>query len=173
MIDSTDVAAWDDERAWPNFSQTAALLHLDRSALTKQARSGRVRYVARGLGRGERIVPPVEVVRLARIYRRVPVEDVVISLAHWIAVRVPLDAEDVLSSLRHLAEADDSRGGPDRPRVVKLGRLVPRKMGEDEFPTPGLAEALASRRPTGPGVQILDRKPRVVRLGRLRPGDRS
>ncbi|MGH2457969.1 MAG: hypothetical protein ACRDIY_03785 [Chloroflexota bacterium] len=172
MIDPVAVNTWDDERVWPNFACTAALLHLDRSALTKQARLGRIRYLARGLGRGERIVPPIEVIRLARIYRRVPVDDVMDGLAGWMADRFLLDTDEVLLHLRQLAELADAREGADRPRVVKLGRLVPRKMDADEFPVPGLTEALAARRLAAPAVRVLGRKPQVVRLGRLRPGDR-
>ena len=200
MTELAVAATWDTEQAWPNFAQTADLLGVDRSTLTKQARAGRFRFVTRGIGRGERLVPTTEVIRLALAYRRVPVEDTLRRLARQIALRAPIIEEArVLDELHRLpvftcartvgllegmarprpedamAEgpgAPRSLASADQGRVVPLGRLRPRAMREDELPTEGLSEALDARRPREPQAHILARKPRVVRLGRLRPGAR-
>jgi len=66
----------------------------------------------------------------------------------------------------------DAARETDRPPIVRLGRLRPRPMHADEFPDPGLAEALASRHPTEPQTRIVDPDPVIVQLGRLRPGTR-
>lgn len=185
-IATTIDQVWNDERAWTNFAQTAGLLQIDRSTLTKQAQRGRVDFVVRGMGRGERLVPTVETVRLAHIYRRVPTDKVLDNLASWIAERVLLRVDDILTGLRELADvavnetdeaapprvADGERRESGHPRIVPLGRLRPQQMRVDDFPAPGLAEALASRRLAERRVRVIEREPKVVQLGRLRPGGR-
>jgi hypothetical protein len=120
-------------------------------------------------------------------------------LAIWVALRVHEDQREILPRLRLFAElaaerlleapsekltADptlettlaartDLPEASRAPRVVKMGRLRPQAMRDDEIPADDLVAALDSRRPAEPKVAVLSQRPRVVQLGRLRSGERS
>lgn len=156
MTELAVAATWDIERVWPNFAQAAELLAIDRSTLTKQAQSGRFRFVTRGIGRGERLIPTAEVIRLACAYRRIPVDDVLVRLARQIAPRALLEEARILRDLGRLAESTCSR--------------VPRLLAEAVQPTATAGTGSAGAEPRDSGLPDGGRaEPRVVPLGRLRP----
>jgi hypothetical protein len=100
----------EDPQVWPNLSETATLLRVNKATLSRQATGGRVVARTLGLGRGQaRVVPPGEVLRLAVVYRRVPAAEVVAALDRLIAARSGQQAGSLWPALRSLlAEIDPS-----------------------------------------------------------------
>jgi hypothetical protein len=62
----------EEQGLWPSLNEAARIVGVSPSTLSRQARVGRVAYERVGLGRGRHVLPPGEVVRLGRLYRRVP-----------------------------------------------------------------------------------------------------
>lgn len=93
----------DRQSAWPNLAGVARLLGIDRSTLSKQARSGRVSCIRLGLGRGEVRISPAEVLRLASVYQRVAIGTVRQALARELAARLSLPEEALFLDLEGLA----------------------------------------------------------------------
>ncbi len=60
-----------EQGLWPSMNEAARIVGISPSTLSRQARVGRVAYERVGLGRGRHVLPPNEVVRLGRLYRRV------------------------------------------------------------------------------------------------------
>lgn len=176
-----DVALLEREGAWTNLAQTARLLGVDRSTLSKHAQAGHVHCVKVGLGRGQLVVPPREVLRLARVYRRVPIQEVQQKLAHEVAVHTFSDEEAVMHALEQLQGRNEWTEGESAARavdqaaaapVINLGRLRPRRAREEDVPAAGFLEAIDRRHPRQPQIRVTDPNPPVIDLGRLRPGRR-
>jgi hypothetical protein len=193
--------AWEIETTWPNMTQVARLIGVNKSTLSKQADKGRVAFVSCGLGRGERLIPITEAMRLALVYRKVPMEEFVIALARQAAARSGVDENLMLSSFQDLAKKiksliQDKSTMPASSTVIdnrqvavretvamkptagtsihrNAGRLRPRVMAESEFPPASLVEAMDSRSPHKHQAQIVQKNAKVVKLGKLRPGNRG
>lgn len=99
---------WDDCTVWTSLSDVAAMLELSKGTLSKQAQRGRVDFVVLGLSRGKRVVPPREVLRLGRVYRRVPISALKEKLAAYAAGRMSLDAHVLLRELDEMDQGDDA-----------------------------------------------------------------
>jgi hypothetical protein len=164
-----DAFMLDREAVWPNLAQTARLLDVDRSTLTKQAHAGHVRHVKLGLGRGQLVVPPAEVLRLAAVYRRVSITEVRRNLAREMAAHTTSSEEAFLHALERLERSSTTT----EPPVIDLGRLRPRRVHADDLPPADLLEAIDRRRPRQPRMETSEPDPPVVDLGRLRPVRRS
>lgn len=106
---------WDDDAVWPSFSEVATMLELSKGTLSKQAQRGRIDFVVLGLGRGKHVVPPREVLRLGRIYRRVPIAALKEKLAASAAARACLDARGLLRELDDM-DVGDHADNTDRGR---------------------------------------------------------
>lgn len=141
---------------WITLGETARLVGVDRSTLSKQARAGRVRCVRVGLGRGQLVVSPAEVLRLAGLYRRVPMKEVQSKLAHELAVKTHQSDEAISQTLARL----------DILEVVAAARTR-RKEAEDvtgsfqpwtDEPSESLVATTSASAPTT-----------SIYLGRLRP----
>jgi hypothetical protein len=152
-----DIALLNGETAWINLAQTARLLGVDRSTLSKQAHAGRVRYEKLGLGRGQLVVSPAEVLRLADIYRRVPMREVKKNLAHELAVYMSSDEETVIRALDELhasvteASAQSRQPEDDVITAVRSTRV-------------DRAEGRSMETSTEPSATVS-----VINLGRLHP----
>ncbi len=106
-------AVWEDQAVWPNFSEVASMLDLSKATLSKQARNGRVAFSVLGFGQGRHVVPPREVLRLSRVYRRAPLSVVQERLAIYLSSRTAVDAATLLNELRAVEDADSN--GNTRP----------------------------------------------------------
>lgn len=97
---------WEDQAVWPNFSEVAAMLELSKATLSKQAQNGRIAFSVLGFGQGRHVVPPREVLRLSRVYRRAPLSVVQERLALYLSARTAVDAAILLNELRAVVDAD-------------------------------------------------------------------
>jgi hypothetical protein len=151
------VALLDRETAWINLAQTARLLGVDRSTLSKQAQAGNVRCVKVGLGRGQLVVSPVEVLRLASVYRRVPLKEVKQKLAREMAVHTVSDEGAVMRALEQLHLSGTEAPVPLYQQEDDVITIVPTRTAERAD-----KESLATI--VDPSVTTP-----VIDLGRLRP----
>ncbi len=124
---------WDDVRTWPSLSDAAAMLGLHKTTISRHARRGKIAARSMGLGRGRRAVPPVEVLRLGQIYRRIPMADLEHHLAIFVAGRAHADAtaieRDLTTAVARLTsvEADlpgDQTSPTVPPWMVEFHRLL-------------------------------------------------
>jgi hypothetical protein len=81
--------SWDDFTAWPSLSDAAGMLRLHKATLSRQVQKGNVAAQAVGLGHGKRLVSPAEVLRLGKLYQRVPQAVLERNLARYVAERTP------------------------------------------------------------------------------------
>ena len=113
---------WEDEAVWPNFSEAAWILSLNKATISKQARNGRIAFSVLGFGRGTHIVSPREVLRLGRVYHRAPLPVVQERLARHLASRTAVAADVLLNELRDvtdtIAAVDTERPASDEPAPV-------------------------------------------------------
>ena len=113
---------WEDEAAWPSFSEVASILSLSKATISKQARNGRIAFLVLGFGRGKHIVSPREVLRLGRVYQRAPLPVVQERLARHLASRTAVAADVLLDKLRDvtdaIADGDTERLASDEPAPV-------------------------------------------------------
>ncbi len=132
MIDDTALrAALVEPTAWPNLSQAARITGLSKGTLSKLAQAGKITSNVLGFGRGERVLPPAEVLRIGYRYRRISQAMLVERLAMFLSVRLFIDAslaQQVLWTLANVASRDQTH---DRPGD-----------SSEEFPTPLAATSL-------------------------------
>lgn len=184
--------SWKEERTWPTQAEAARLLAMTPSALSKQARKGRVACTYRGIGKKKScLVSPGEVLRLALDTGRVPVSQVKEELARSVARRFRVDPGVLLRELDCLEESRGAVTGltqgaiamestqsssvavpRTKAREINLGRIRPLVIRESEatLASMGTAQDETRRRelPFKPG----ERKAREVNLGKMRPGFR-
>lgn len=184
--------SWHQERTWPTQAETARLVALSPSAISKQAGKGQVVRVYRGIGRKKTcLVPPREVLRLASATGRVPVAEVKRNMAEAVARRFQADVRTLLRELDHMEESPEpitepTQGGAvmrdqsspnvteprTKAREINLGRILPRVTHESEAMSASLVTALDEVRPQELPFRPGERKAREVNLGKMRPGFR-
>jgi hypothetical protein len=125
---------WDDVTTWPSLSDAAGMLHVHKATLSRQAQRGNVAAQVVGFGSGKRLVSPAEVLRLGRLYRRVPQAVLERDLGVYVAERTRSDvrrrdhdpaptitATDAAAGRRPLGGAE---GGQDLPAwMAEFSRL--------------------------------------------------
>lgn len=93
VIDEITVrTALSEPISWPNLSQAAGITGLSKSTLSKQAQAGKITSEALGFGRGERVLPPAEVLRIGYRYHRISQAMLVERLARFLSTRLSIDA---------------------------------------------------------------------------------
>jgi hypothetical protein len=105
--------------AWPNLAQAATMLGLNRSTLSRLAKSGQIDSRPCGLGRGSRIVPPREVLRLSTHYAIVDPDVVIRQLAHFVADHLEVSETEALAELYNLMPTED-----ELPTVEQQSREI-------------------------------------------------
>ncbi len=117
---------WTDVASWPTFAQAARLLAIDRSTLSKLARTRYFIFVSSGPRCTERRISPVDVVRLAEDYRRVPLGNVKQELVRNAADTFLVEESELLSGLDNLVRARQTELSPPlkapRPHVEEISQ---------------------------------------------------
>lgn len=103
---------WDDVTSWPSLSDAAAMLRLHKATISRHAQRGRVASRAVGLGRGKRVIPPAEVLRLGRLYQRVSMDDLERHLATFVALRTNGSAKLIEQEMAEAMVTADTPGEP-------------------------------------------------------------
>ena len=106
--------------AWPNLSQAAALTGLSKGMLSKQAHAGKIASEVRGFGRGERVLPPDEVLRIGYSYRRMPQSMLIERLAQFLGGRLSVDTDLMQRVLRNIVET----AGQGQSQALKEDSMV-------------------------------------------------
>lgn len=92
MIDETTLrAALSEPTAWPNLSEAAGITGLSKGTLSKQAQAGNFASQVLGFGRGERVLPPDEVLRIGERYHRISRAILIQRLARFLSTRLDID----------------------------------------------------------------------------------
>lgn len=102
---------WEDVGNWPSLSDAAGMLSIHKATVSRQARRGNITARSLGFGHSKRVVSPVEVLRLGRVYQRVPVAVLERRLAAYVAKRTHGDTEAIERSLSDILGREES-GGP-------------------------------------------------------------
>lgn len=113
------IVYWNDITLWPTLSDAAAMLHLNKATLSRQAQQGNVVSQSLGLGRSKRVIPLWEVFRLGVVYRRRPLDDLKQDMAVYVAKRAHVDPETVAQDLAELDESMVAEGGSMKGRAFK------------------------------------------------------
>lgn len=122
---------WDDVTSWPSLSEAAAMLRLHKATISRHAQRGRIASRAVGLGRGRRVIPPAEVLRLGLLYRRVSMDDLERRLATFVALRTNGSAGLIEQELAEVAAKADASGElGDSREIGRADSSVPRWMVE-------------------------------------------
>ena len=183
------VSIWEDINNWPNCSQAARLIGVNQATLSRQIKEGRVSGRRSGFGKGVLLLSPAEVLRVAMIYGRVPLDDLKRSLASTTATKLGLTQPDEMPPKELIEELvaglerlpiDESTPitmqGTTMQSAVKANsnratdprRMQPRRVRRGEIPTADTLRALDSIRPMKRRVEIVPAK--VIDLGRKQPG---
>ncbi len=113
-------ALLDDRQAWPDISETARILGLSKSTISKQARKGRVQTTPVGLGRGRRsIISPQGVLYLGDRYQMSShvIEE---RLAEVMAKRLRQDTSLVRRALHSCGLTMRAQGGVVEDRRIEV-----------------------------------------------------
>ncbi|GEM_PF-2225023 len=90
---------WEDAGSWPSLSDAAGMLSLHKATISRQARRGNITARSVGFGHSKRVVSPAEVLRLGRVYQRIPIAVLERRLAAYVAARTQEDVEAIERSL--------------------------------------------------------------------------
>ncbi len=109
----------ENRQAWPDISETAKILGLSKSTISKQAKKGRIQTTPVGLGRGRRyIIPPHVVLYLGDRYQ-ISSHVIEKKLAEVMANRVQQDSSLILHALHTCALKMRSQRGVIEDRRIE------------------------------------------------------
>jgi hypothetical protein len=121
----------EDAGSWPSLSDAAGMLSVHKATLSRQARRGNITARSLGFGHSRRVVSPLEVLRLGRVYQRVPAALLERRLAAYVAKRTHGDAVAIERRLSEMLDGGEAGGQASLQRVGRAeASNVPTWMAE-------------------------------------------